>query len=70
MKSILIIILTLFETSIAFAQDYRVHFIQDGIEVPIVKELIEVGQIGIVGGMHDIATGAVVFYPNQYNDLD
>jgi carbonic anhydrase len=37
---------------------------------PILKELIEVGQIGIVGGMHDIATGAVVFYPNQYNDLD
>jgi len=40
MKSILIIILTLFETSIAFAQDYRVHFIQDGIEVPIVNERV------------------------------
>jgi len=38
MKSIFLILLFLFETSIAFAQDYRIHFIQDGIEVPIVKE--------------------------------
>jgi carbonic anhydrase len=37
---------------------------------PILKELIENGQIGIVGGMHDIATGEVVFYPNKYNVLD
>jgi carbonic anhydrase len=25
--------------------------------------MIDSGQIGIVGGMHDIATGLVVFYP-------
>ena len=29
---------------------------------PILKEMIEMGQIGIVGGTHDIATGAVNFY--------
>lgn len=40
MKSIFLILLILFETRILFAQDYRVHFIQDGIEVPIVKEHI------------------------------
>jgi carbonic anhydrase len=28
----------------------------------ILKEMIEVGQIGIVGGTHDITTGAVTFY--------
>ena len=28
----------------------------------ILKEMIEAGQIGIVGGTHDIATGAVTFY--------
>ncbi|MDP2384849.1 MAG: carbonic anhydrase family protein [Bacteroidota bacterium] len=30
---------------------------------PILKELIENGQIGIVGGTHDITTGEVKFYP-------
>lgn len=30
---------------------------------PILKEMIESGQIGIVGGSHDIATGEVTFYP-------
>jgi carbonic anhydrase len=30
---------------------------------PILKRMIDSGQIGIVGGMHDIATGLVVFYP-------
>ena len=30
---------------------------------PILKELIENGQIGIVGGTHDITTGEVTFYP-------
>lgn len=30
---------------------------------PILKELIESGQIGIVGGKHDITTGQVTFYP-------
>ncbi len=29
---------------------------------PILKELIESGAIGIVGGTHDITTGAVIFY--------
>jgi carbonic anhydrase len=29
---------------------------------PILKELIETGEIGIIGGMHDIATGEVTFY--------
>lgn len=29
---------------------------------PILKEMIEAGEIGIVGGVHDIATGAVSFY--------
>lgn len=30
---------------------------------PILKEMIERGEIGIVGGMHDITTGLVTFYP-------
>lgn len=30
---------------------------------PILKEMIESGQIGIVGGTHDISTGEVTFYP-------
>jgi carbonic anhydrase len=29
---------------------------------PILKEMIESGQIGIVGGTHDIATGEVEFF--------
>ncbi len=29
---------------------------------PILKEMIEQGKIGIVGGMHDITTGEVTFY--------
>jgi carbonic anhydrase len=29
---------------------------------PILKEMIESGQIGIVGGTHDINTGVVEFY--------
>ena len=47
------------------------HSVQSIMErSPIIKELVENGQIGIVGGRHDITTGEVVFYPNQYNDLD
>jgi carbonic anhydrase len=47
------------------------HSVQSIVELsPILKELIENGQIGIVGGMHDIATGEVIFYPNKYNVLD
>lgn len=30
---------------------------------PILKEMIEIGQIGIIGGIHDITTGIVTFYP-------
>lgn len=29
----------------------------------ILKEMIESGQIGIIGGTHNIATGEVIFYP-------
>ncbi len=32
---------------------------------PILKEMIESGQIGIVGGTHDISTGQVTFYPEK-----
>lgn len=31
---------------------------------PILKEMIQNKQIGIVGGMHDITTGEVTFYPD------
>ncbi|MGK9128427.1 carbonic anhydrase family protein [Olivibacter sp. SA151] len=31
---------------------------------PILKEMIEGGKIGIVGGIHDITTGVVTFYPD------
>ncbi|MES2380928.1 MAG: carbonic anhydrase family protein [Bacteroidota bacterium] len=34
---------------------------------PILKEMIESGQIGIIGGSHDITTGEVVFYPETMN---
>lgn len=34
---------------------------------PILKEMIESGQIGIVGGIHDISTGEVTFYPETMN---
>lgn len=34
---------------------------------PILKEMIEKGQIGIVGGTHDISTGEVTFYPDTMN---
>lgn len=30
---------------------------------PILKEMIQSGQIGIVGGTHNISTGEVTFYP-------
>lgn len=31
---------------------------------PILKEMIESGQIGIIGGTHDITSGEVTFYPD------
>lgn len=34
---------------------------------PILKEMIENGQIGIIGGTHDITTGEVTFYPETMN---
>ena len=34
---------------------------------PILKEMIESGQIRIVGGTHDIMTGEVTFYPETMN---
>jgi carbonic anhydrase len=34
---------------------------------PILKEMIESGQIGIAGGIHDITTGEVTFYPETMN---
>jgi carbonic anhydrase len=34
---------------------------------PILKEMIESGEIGIVGGTHDITTGEVTFYPETMN---
>ena len=33
----------------------------------ILKEMIESGKIGIVGGTHDISTGEVTFYPDTMN---
>ncbi len=32
---------------------------------PILKEMIEKGEIGIIGGTHDIATGHVTFFENE-----
>lgn len=34
---------------------------------PILSEMINSGQIGIVGGMHDISTGEVTFYSETMN---
>ena len=34
---------------------------------PILKEMFESGQIGIVGGTYDITTGDVTFYPETMN---
>ncbi len=31
---------------------------------PILKEMIQNGEIGIIGGMHNIVDGEVTFYPN------
>lgn len=31
---------------------------------PILKEMIEKGQIGIIGGTHNISSGEVIFYPD------
>ena len=40
MKPIFLILLILFETRISFAQDYRVHFIQHGKEIPVLDEKV------------------------------
>ncbi|WP_299708304.1 carbonic anhydrase family protein [uncultured Pontibacter sp.] len=34
---------------------------------PILREMIEKGEIGIVGGMYDVETGVVTFYDNVEN---
>lgn len=45
-----------------------IHTVQSIMErSPILKELIETGQIGIVGGTHDISTGEVMFYEETLN---
>ena len=33
---------------------------------PILKEMIEKEEIGIIGGSHDIKSGEVVFFENEY----
>ncbi|MCK9606317.1 MAG: carbonic anhydrase family protein [Methylomonas sp.] len=33
---------------------------------PILKQLIETGACGIIGGMHDISTGEVIFYEKNF----
>lgn len=38
-----------------------VHLIME--QSPILKEMIESGQIGIIGGVHDLATGEVNYLP-------
>lgn len=42
-----------------------VHSIMD--RSPILKEMIKNREIGIVGGMYDISTGEVAFYPETMN---
>jgi carbonic anhydrase len=32
---------------------------------PILKEMISKGEIGIIGGIHDIASGTVTFFEND-----
>ena len=32
---------------------------------PILKEMVEAGQIAVIGGNHDITTGIVTFYPEN-----
>ena len=32
---------------------------------PILKEMLEKGEIGIVGAIHDITTGKVTFFENE-----
>ena len=34
---------------------------------PILNEMIASGQIGIIGGVHDISTGEVTFYSDTIN---
>ncbi|MES2836715.1 MAG: carbonic anhydrase family protein [Bacteroidota bacterium] len=36
---------------------------------PILKEMIEKGEIGIVGGTHDIATGKVTFFETEFKGI-
>ena len=47
----------------------NVHLALDEIQEksPILREMIEKGEIGIVGGMYDVETGAVEFYKHTFN---
>lgn len=36
---------------------------------PILKEMIESGEVGIVGGTHDISSGEVTFFPDTMNEI-
>ena len=51
----------------AFVENVAVINVKSTVELikaksPILNEMIEKGEIGIVGGTHDISTGEVVFY--------
>lgn len=50
-----------------FVQDVAIENVINGIQIikersPILKEMIDNGEIGIVGGMYDLNTGRVTFY--------
>ncbi|MCX2739907.1 carbonic anhydrase family protein [Pontibacter anaerobius] len=47
----------------------NVHKMLDEIQEksPILKEMIEQGEIGIIGGMYDVENGAVEFYEHTFN---
>ncbi len=36
---------------------------------PVLKEMLDAGQIGIVGGMYDLATGKVTLYPDTVTNV-
>lgn len=37
------------------------------VQIKILKEMIASGQIGNIGGAHDITTGEITFYPETMN---
>jgi hypothetical protein len=40
MKSLLVFLCVLFVSHFSFAQDYNIHFLQDGIEIPLLHEKV------------------------------